>query len=177
MRGGAQTNDSDGARKVDGSVMAERLHCQEHYLLRSRILNLGSATKPLRKIDWIADAHILGIYLIRPNFEPRQKRLSIHRSNGAIHRIVARANADATNPRLVEARVEHLPPTPEIHLKVGVKIIRGSWILIGDVRHVAAHVAGWKIECSAEGDGRVSEIATHPIAALYDVMRGEVRAA
>ena len=77
----------------------------------------------------------------------------------------------------IETGVEDLPPAAKIHLKIGVKIVRSARVLIRNIRHVAAHVAGGQIKGSTECDRGMREVAADPIAALDDVIGREIRAA
>ena len=112
--------------------------------------------------------------MIGPNFEVRQLRLPVDRGKRTIHRVVTCANANATDPRLVESSVKDLPPAAEIDFAVCMKIVRGARVLIPDIRHVTADIAGRQIEGSTKGNGGVSKVAADSVAALDNVIGREI---
>jgi len=139
--------------------------------------NLRRTTKPLREINGITYAYLAGIDLIRPNFEVRKLCLPIDRGKGTVYSVVTRADANATDPWLVKAGVKDLPSAAEIDFAVSMKIVRGARVLIPDIRHVAADIAGRQIEGSTECYGGMSKVAADAIATLDDVRSREIRAA
>ena len=133
--------------------------------------------KPPREINRITDTYLAGINLIGPNLEVREVCLPVDRSKGTVYSVVTRADANATDPWLVKSSVKDLPSAAEIDFAVSVKILRGARVLIPDIWHVAADIAGRQIEGSTEGYGGMSKVAADAIATLDDVIGRKIWAA
>ena len=138
--------------------------------------NLRRTTKPLGEINGITYAYLAGIDLIRPNFEVRQLCLPIDRGKGTVHSVVTRADANATDPWLVKSSVKDLPSAAEIDFAVSMKIVRGTRILIPDIRHVAADSQAGRLRVRQSATA-MSKVAADAIATLDDVIGREIWAA
>lgn len=103
--------------------------------------------------------------------------MAVDCGKGAIHSVIAGANAYATDPWLVESGIKDLPSAAEIDFTIRMKILGCAGVLIPDIWHIAAHISRGKIEGSTECDCGMREVAAYAVATLNDVVGGKIRAA
>src|SRR5271166_5917661 len=96
--------------------------------------------------------------LVRPHAE----RLQHVRPEGIDERDVrcvpADGDLDASDPRLVVARVERVPSPADVSLEPGAEVHRGGIGRHADIAEIAVHVARRNVHAPAKADRQMSEI-------------------
>ena len=109
-----------------------------------------------------------------------RKLLEDMRSKRLDHRHVAGIASprddDATDARLIVARIERKPPSPEINLEPGVEVHGRRIGRHPDVAEITVHVARRNVHAAAERHGEMGEVTAHPHPLLIGFEGGPRRA-